>query len=146
VDKWINVGELDDLYARHFDGGEGKLNSRELATEETVSLNLGRLGFQKLLGKGTVKGSYNVSIPNCSASARLKVEKAGGSITQPQRRDIEQKPAPEKTPPKKHPRPTPSKEEGEGAGEKEEKGVKRKGVARTKRELKPGKTKDSTPT
>jgi len=43
-------------------------------------LDLRSLGIQKLLGGGTIKESYVISVAQASAAAKKKIESAGGSI------------------------------------------------------------------
>ena len=45
------------------------------------SINLGELGYDKLLGKGSVNRSLQVTVPEASARAIEKIEAAGGSVT-----------------------------------------------------------------
>ncbi|ALU11498.1 50S ribosomal protein L15 [Ignicoccus islandicus DSM 13165] len=63
----INVDALDDL-AR-------KLN--------TTTLDLAAMGYNKLLGRGKVKGAYTVIVANASPSAIKKVVEAGGKVITP---------------------------------------------------------------
>lgn len=65
VRRWLNVGQLDDLYARVGSGGQ---------------LDLRGLGYEKLLGAGSVRGSYTITVDSYSARAKEKVEAAGGRI------------------------------------------------------------------
>lgn len=68
--KWINVGELNDLWNKmQGDGDKGK-----------KELNLTRLGYAKLLGKGEIRGSYRIVVGSCSRSALEKIQKAGGEL------------------------------------------------------------------
>jgi ribosomal protein L15 len=43
-------------------------------------LDLGSLGIQKLLGGGNISESYVIKVAQVSASAKKKIESAGGSI------------------------------------------------------------------
>ncbi len=70
----LNVGELDELSPYLLEAGT--------ATEENgaVTIDLGKLGFDKLLGNGRVSKKYTISVGTASASAKAKVEELGGQI------------------------------------------------------------------
>ncbi len=70
----LNVGELDELSQYLLETGA--------ATEKdgAVSIDLGELGFDKLLGNGRVSKKYVISVGTASASAKAKVEELGGQI------------------------------------------------------------------
>jgi large subunit ribosomal protein L15 len=70
VRKWINVGQLDSLYARH---GSIKENKKAL-------LDLTSLGYDKLLGGGRVQSALSIRIERFSRAAKEKVELSGGEI------------------------------------------------------------------
>ncbi len=44
------------------------------------TLHLSKLGYEKLLGNGTLKDSLKIYIPSSSKTAKEKVKKAGGEI------------------------------------------------------------------
>jgi len=73
--RMVNVGELEDL-AR-------KLSSEEqLEKEDGLSvLDLGFLGYDKLLGLGNIAKPFSVKVASYSASAGRKIEEAGGKIS-----------------------------------------------------------------
>jgi large subunit ribosomal protein L15 len=66
VERWVNVGDLDDLGLAESTG--------------PIEVDLTSLGFQKLLGSGTVGHAYNVKIPSFTKRAQSKLEEAGGKI------------------------------------------------------------------
>lgn len=68
----VNVGSLNV-----FDDG-ARIGTDELVTTRLVRHADARV---KLLGDGEIKKSIHVSVHACSASARAKVEAAGGSVT-----------------------------------------------------------------
>lgn len=70
----LNVGELDEMAPYLVEAG--------VASEKdgAVSIDLGELGFDKLLGDGRVSRKYAIRIAAASASARAKVEEQGGQI------------------------------------------------------------------
>ena len=71
----FNVGELDDL----FDAG-ATIDEAALRFQGLVN---GRCDAVKVLGVGEVTKAFNLVVKLASASAREKIEKAGGTITAP---------------------------------------------------------------
>lgn len=71
VQRWINVRDLDSLLAKH-----GKANESGM-----VVLDLSSLGYDKLLGGGSIGGAYTIKVAKVSESARSKIESAGGEVT-----------------------------------------------------------------
>ena len=69
VKKWINLRDLKNLSLRH-------PNEKD----EKPFLDLESLGIQKLLGGGNISESYVIKVAQASASAKKKIESAGGSI------------------------------------------------------------------
>lgn len=69
VKKWINLRDLKNLSLRH-----------PHEKDEKPFLDLGSLGIQKLLGGGNISESYVIKVAQASASAKKKIESAGGSI------------------------------------------------------------------
>jgi large subunit ribosomal protein L15 len=69
VKKWANLRDLKNLYLR-----------QPHTKDEKPVLDLGSLGIQKLLGGGNVSESYVIKVAQVSASAKKKIESAGGSI------------------------------------------------------------------
>lgn len=70
----VNVGDLDALAE--------KLRAAHQAvdTEERVVIDLGGLGYSKLLGAGTVTRKYVVTVEKCSRLAAQKIEAAQGTV------------------------------------------------------------------
>ena len=71
----FNVGELDDL----FDAG----TTIDEAALRDVGLINGRCDAVKVLGVGEITKALHLVIAHASASAREKIEKAGGSVKAP---------------------------------------------------------------
>lgn len=71
----FNVGELDDL----FDAG-ATIDEAALRGQGLVN---GICDKVKVLGVGEVTKAFNLVVFNASASAREKIEKAGGTVTEP---------------------------------------------------------------
>lgn len=69
VKKWANLRDLKNLYLR-----------QPQTKDEKPVLDLGSLGIQKLLGGGNISESYVIKVAQVSASAKKKIESAGGSI------------------------------------------------------------------
>ncbi|RJS84237.1 50S ribosomal protein L15 [Candidatus Bathyarchaeota archaeon] len=67
----INVGELEDLVLSLYP------KKRKLSN---VVLDLEKLGYDKLLGKGKVSYPLVVKVPEYSELAAKKIEEAGGKI------------------------------------------------------------------
>jgi len=47
---------------------------------KTISVNLGEMGYDKLLGNGSTKQTYKLTISSASAKAVERVEAAGGEV------------------------------------------------------------------
>jgi len=80
--RWINVRDLDDIFAKF-----GKSESSKKI------IDLTSLEFDKLLGGGQVKTAYTIKVKLATTSAQEKVKQSGGEIIMPK---IEQK-IPDKT-------------------------------------------------
>ena len=70
VKKWLNVGELSSLSYVH--GIKEK--------DGLLEFDLSSLGFQKLLGSGSVTAKYLITVPLISKNAKTKIESAGGRV------------------------------------------------------------------
>jgi len=70
--KWINVRDLDHLFAR---SGKSE-NSKNV-------LDLTSLEIEKLLGGGQVNNAYTIIVKQATQSAQEKVKKSGGEVTLP---------------------------------------------------------------
>lgn len=66
---------------------------------DSKEINLTEMGYGKLLGKGNVSKALNVKVASCSAQAKEKIERAGGSVlcdsTEDDFQDAEEKDSPE---------------------------------------------------
>ncbi len=62
--KWINVGELETLSQ----------------SQNTSEINLTNLGYEKLLGAGSVKIPLKVVVKSCTEQAKAKIQAAGGQV------------------------------------------------------------------
>ena len=70
----INVGELEELVNRL--ASEEKIEKQE----GKILLNLQKLGYSKLLARGTIEMPIIVNSSSCSEDAVKKIEDAGGQI------------------------------------------------------------------
>ena len=69
IKKWINVRDLDGLFAKF---GTTQDNKK--------LLDLKKLGYAKLLGGGQVQNAYTLKIRQFTESAQEKVKQAGGEV------------------------------------------------------------------
>ncbi|MDH5780134.1 MAG: 50S ribosomal protein L15 [Candidatus Bathyarchaeota archaeon] len=74
----INVGELDQQIS------ELITNKKAEKTKEGVTVDLDKLGFEKLLGRGQVTQPLIIQVDSHSESAAQKIETAGGKIVKPE--------------------------------------------------------------
>lgn len=72
----VNVGELVDLAFKVL--GPERMEGGEL------TLDLGALGYSKLLGRGDVSLPFKVKVQEYTSSALAKIESAGGQIVEPE--------------------------------------------------------------
>lgn len=73
----INVGELGDLLLN-------KLDKEKLEPlSEPIEVDLEEMGFEKLLGRGSVSLPLVVKVPSYTERALRKIEEAGGKIIEP---------------------------------------------------------------
>jgi large subunit ribosomal protein L15 len=64
------VGQLDSLFARH---GSFMENNKAF-------LDLTSLGYDKILGGGKMQSAMSVKVAQFSATAKQKIESAGGEV------------------------------------------------------------------
>lgn len=72
----VNVGELVDLAFKVL--GPERMEGGEL------NLDLGALGYSKLLGRGDVSLPFKVKVQEYTSSALAKIEATGGQIVEPE--------------------------------------------------------------
>jgi len=70
----INVGELDQQVS------ELVANKKAKKTKKGIKLDLNKLGYDKLLGRGQVTQPLIIQVDSHSESAAKKIEKAGGKM------------------------------------------------------------------
>ena len=75
--KWVNVRDLDDLFAK---SGKSE-NSKKV-------LDLTTLEYDKLLGGGKVTDAYTIKVKYASNTAQEKVKKSGGEVIIPAQKNI----------------------------------------------------------
>jgi large subunit ribosomal protein L15 len=69
VSRWVNLRDLNQLLRYSKSGEDGK----------TV-LDLGELGYEKLLGSGRVEAVFTIKVKQASKSAKDKITEAGGEV------------------------------------------------------------------
>lgn len=69
VSRWVNLRDLNKLLRYSKSGEDGK----------TV-LDLGELGYEKLLGSGRVEAVFTIKVKQASKSAKDKITEAGGEV------------------------------------------------------------------
>jgi len=72
VGKALNVGQLASMIDRLVSEKKAEMAGQKL------SVDLGQLGFRKLLGSGSISRAVTVKVDQCSESALEKLKKAGG--------------------------------------------------------------------
>ena len=75
IRSWINVNQLDEIY--------DKLLKEDIIEkkDDKILIDLIKLGYDRLLGSGEIKGSYHIIANSFTNRAKEKIEKAGGLIT-----------------------------------------------------------------
>ena len=69
VSRWVNIRDLNQLLRYSKSGEDGR----------TV-LDLGELGYEKLLGSGRVDAVVTIKVRQASKSAKDKITEAGGEV------------------------------------------------------------------
>jgi large subunit ribosomal protein L15 len=69
VSRWINLRDLNTLLKYSKSGEDGK-----------TILDLGELGYEKLLGSGRVEAVFTIKVKWVSKSAKDKITEAGGEV------------------------------------------------------------------
>ena len=70
----INVGELDEIADKLLEMGLANVS------DDTLTIELGKIGINKLLGRGKVTRKYNIHVYKASESAINKIEEKGGKV------------------------------------------------------------------
>jgi large subunit ribosomal protein L15 len=73
-------GEIKALNLRQLSAMVDRLVSQKKAKmeDQKVVVDLGEMGFEKLLGMGSISRAVRVKVDKCSASAVRKLKEAGG--------------------------------------------------------------------
>jgi large subunit ribosomal protein L15 len=69
VSRWVNLRDLNQLLRYSKSGEDGK-----------AVLDLGELGYEKLLGSGSVEAVFTIKVKQASKSAKDKITEAGGEV------------------------------------------------------------------
>src|SRR5215467_4990846 len=75
--KAVNVGDLSRGLDRLVEEGKAK------QTGNKFEINLGELGFAKLLGEGKITQPLRIIVDECSERAASKISQAGGEVVLP---------------------------------------------------------------
>jgi large subunit ribosomal protein L15 len=75
--KAINIGDLDLGLDRLIQQGKTK------QADGKIEINLGEMGYTKLLGNGTITHPLRILIAQCSERAAEKINEAGGQVILP---------------------------------------------------------------
>ncbi len=70
----INVGELEEKLAQWIREGKAVVEG------DTVKVDLAKLGYNRLLGRGRITRKVEVRVPVASERAVKKIEEAGGKV------------------------------------------------------------------
>lgn len=69
VKKWLNLRDIESIYEKN----KGNLKEKNI-------LDLSSLGYDKLLGSGSLKTKLNIKISSVSKNALTKIQAAGGNV------------------------------------------------------------------
>ena len=85
--KWSYIVKYEPEHFGHKGFTSLKKKNKEINIDQlnkliknTKEINLNEKGFTKLLGRGNITKSVKVTVDQCSAMAREKIESAGGTI------------------------------------------------------------------
>jgi len=70
--KVLNLGQLSAIVDKVVSEKKAQME------DQKVSVDLGELGFRKLLGAGSISRAVRVKVDQCSESALKKLKEAGG--------------------------------------------------------------------
>ena len=70
----INVGELEEIVDELISKGLAKVEN------DVIHVDLEKLGFNKLLGRGRVSKKFNIVVRYATSEAIRKIEEAGGKV------------------------------------------------------------------
>ena len=73
----VNVSELDTVLPRLVDMGEATVQG------DVWTIDLAKLGVDKLLGSGQVRKKIRVTVESATESAKEKIQAAGGEVLAP---------------------------------------------------------------
>jgi large subunit ribosomal protein L15 len=73
-DKTINVSHLNTIADTLIKNGKAKKD------KDIIIIDLGTLGYTKLLGAGNVKRKFNITVDKASKSAEEKIKGVGGTL------------------------------------------------------------------
>ena len=115
----LNVGDLDDRAEKWLSAEKAK------KTKDVITVDLGKIGIDKLLGSGKVTNKYALTVDSCSQKALAKIEACGGKLT------VKEKPVKEKLTVKEKSVKEGAKPAGDEGGEPVEEAIDEPGVSET---------------
>ena len=77
VQRTINVGDLSVGLQLLVEQGRAKQSGNR------IEINLGEIGFTKLLGSGRISQPVRIVVDECSEKAAAKISEAGGEVVLP---------------------------------------------------------------
>ncbi len=69
ISKWVNIQNLNEL-----------VKYSEVKEDGKVTLDLNKLGYEKLLGRGNIGSAFTILVKKASNSAKDKITAAGGEV------------------------------------------------------------------
>ncbi len=69
ISKWVNIQNLNEL-----------VKYSEVKEDGKVTLDLNKLGYEKLLGRGNIDSAFTILVKKASNSAKDKIIAAGGEV------------------------------------------------------------------
>jgi large subunit ribosomal protein L15 len=69
ISRWVNIQNLNEL-----------VKYSEVKEDGKVTLDLNKLGYEKLLGRGNIDSAFTILVKKASNSAKDKITAAGGEV------------------------------------------------------------------
>jgi large subunit ribosomal protein L15 len=77
-ERTINVGDLSIELQQLVEQGRAKQSGNK------IEINLGEIGYSKLLGDGRISQPVRIIVEKCSEKAAAKISEAGGEVVLPE--------------------------------------------------------------
>lgn len=81
--SWVTSKAPDYFGYKGFHSKHDKvksINVEDLEKMDAGNIDLGKMGYGKLLGRGRITRAVTVTVKTCSVQAKQKIEKAGGQV------------------------------------------------------------------